>query len=53
MGHDPCDDCRLTKREREFLRNIALKLREHPERRWRDLPDGHKESVEAVFGVKD
>ena len=40
----------LTEREREFLRRIALKLQADVQRRWRDLPSGHKELVEAVFG---
>ena len=42
----------LTKREGEFLRLIALKLREHADQRWHDLPVGHQESVDEVFGER-
>ena len=42
----------LTKREREFLRLIALKLREHADRRWHDLPPGQQEAVDEVFGER-
>ena len=42
----------LTEREREFLRLIALKLREHADRRWHDLPAGHQQSVNEVFGER-
>ena len=47
---DP-EDLRLSKRERDFLRTIALKLQADAQRRWRDLPSGHKELVEAAFGA--
>jgi len=42
----------LTKREREFLRLIALRLREHADGRWHDLPHGHQQSVDEVFGER-
>jgi hypothetical protein len=48
---DP-NDSRLTRSEREFLRRIELRLKADAQRRWRDLPSGHKESVEAVFGER-
>ena len=48
---DP-EDRRFSKREREFLRQIALKLREHADRRWHDLPSGHQAVMTEVFGVE-
>ena len=38
---DP-EDVRLSKREREFLRRIALKLQADAQRRWHELPSGHQ-----------
>ena len=46
------EDVRLSKSEREFLRRIALKLQADAQRRWRDLPHGHQQSVDEVFGER-
>ena len=47
---DP-NDPRSTCSEREFLRRIELRLKADTQRRWHDLPDGHR-AIETVFGAK-
>ena len=47
---DP-EDVRLSKRERDFLRTIALKLQSDAQRRWQDLPEGSRAAITEVFGV--
>ena len=47
---DP-EDARLSKRERDFLRTIALKLQADAQRRWQDLPEGSRAAITEVFGV--
>ena len=43
----------LAKREREFLRPIALKLREDADRRWQDLPTDYKRAIEETFAKRE
>ena len=40
----------LTKRERDFLRTIALKLQSDAQRRWQDLPDEYRRAIDETFG---
>ena len=49
---DP-EDVRLSKRERDFRRTIALKLQTDAERRWRDLPSGQAWRCGSIYSGGD